>query len=221
MPSKEEVAKAILATTALRVHLDPRRTGVLVPDGFARDPNLVLEFGTNLYVPVPDLVVDEVGIRGTLTFGGVPFHCTVPWTAVFGLFDAEARGQVWKEDVPPDLPQTPVPDRHETECSFCKRHKTNVKCLIAGPGVSICDECVVDARATRSLFEIVRAFLFAEKDEAPLPPKKTDPYRDPSFTACSFCGHERSQMLVGATVRICRPCVRLSYDIAREGGYLR
>ena len=95
-----------------------------------------------------------------------------------------------------------------------------MKCLIAGPGVSICDECVVDARATRPFFEIVRAFFFTEKDEPPLPPKKTDPYRDPSFTACSFCGHERSQMLVGANVRICRPCVRLSYDIAREGGYL-
>jgi DNA-directed RNA polymerase subunit RPC12/RpoP len=33
-------------------------------------------------------------------------------------------------------------DRREYRCSFCGKAQTEVKTLIAGPGVFICDECV-------------------------------------------------------------------------------
>jgi ClpX C4-type zinc finger len=32
--------------------------------------------------------------------------------------------------------------RHEYRCSFCGKAQTEVKTLVAGPGVFICDECV-------------------------------------------------------------------------------
>ncbi len=36
-----------------------------------------------------------------------------------------------------------MPDKHHApECSFCGKHEKDVKRLIAGPGVFICDECV-------------------------------------------------------------------------------
>ena len=34
-----------------------------------------------------------------------------------------------------------VPEK--SECSFCGKTSDQVQCLIAGPGVSICEECVL------------------------------------------------------------------------------
>lgn len=31
---------------------------------------------------------------------------------------------------------------HEAQCSFCKKPRAEVRALVAGPGVSICDDCV-------------------------------------------------------------------------------
>ena len=41
---------------------------------------------------------------GTLTFGGQPFRCVLPWTAVYAaMVEGEQRGTVWPEDVPEDV----------------------------------------------------------------------------------------------------------------------
>ena len=32
--------------------------------------------------------------------------------------------------------------RHELKCSFCGKERSQVRRLIAGPGVYICDECI-------------------------------------------------------------------------------
>ena len=43
-------------------------------------------------------------IAGTLTFGGQPFRCVLPWTAVYAaMVEGEQRGTVWPEDVPEDV----------------------------------------------------------------------------------------------------------------------
>ena len=87
--------------------------------------------------------------------------------------------------------------------------------------VSICDECLVVARATRSFFEKVRAFFFEERDEPALPSKASTAYRDSSHTACSFCHWERAIMLAGSKARICRPCVRLAHDVVLQASPTR
>ena len=66
MPSKEAVAKAILTRTPLRIHLDPRRDGVVVPARFRNDARLILEVGEKMRVHIPDLVVDALGVKGHL-----------------------------------------------------------------------------------------------------------------------------------------------------------
>jgi len=38
--------------------------------------------------------------------------------------------------------KTTRPNRREYHCSFCGKAQTEVKTLVAGPGVFICDECV-------------------------------------------------------------------------------
>jgi hypothetical protein len=64
----------------------------------------VLRFGFTLSPAIADLSVDDNAIAGTLTFGGQPFHCVLPWTAVYAaMVEGEQRGTVWPEDVPEDV----------------------------------------------------------------------------------------------------------------------
>ena len=98
-PNKRAVAEALLDKGPVLVHLDARREAVSVPERFRREAKLVLRFGYGLSPPILDLTVDEVGIGGTLVFGGVPFRCVLPWSAIFAvILDGESRGMVWPED---------------------------------------------------------------------------------------------------------------------------
>ena len=109
-------------------------------------------------------------------------------------------------------------------CSFCGKRRREVRKLISGPRVFICNECVVRSR------EII----------GPPPPPEATPARtgthdrgpagaalpdDEDVTAekkppddmhCSFCGKPRTdvaQLVSGPTVYICNECVVLCEDI--------
>jgi len=104
LPPKREVVDDLLSEGAILVHLDARGEGVGVPAQFGGDPKLVLRFGFNLTPSIPDLQVDERGLRGTLTFGGVPHFCELPWSSVYAVVsEANSRGLVWPEDVPDEV----------------------------------------------------------------------------------------------------------------------
>jgi len=104
LPDKRQVVDELLVSGAVLVHVDARLDGVCVPGQFATDSKLVLRFGYNLSPAVPDLEVDDDGIRGTLTFGGVPHHCILPWHAIYAVVsDSNSRGLVWPDDVPDDV----------------------------------------------------------------------------------------------------------------------
>jgi hypothetical protein len=87
------------------IHLDPRRADVLVPKGFMGQPQLVLQVGLNMAIPIPDLTIDEAGISCTLSFNRAPFWCRIPWHAIYALVGEDGRGGVWPEDVPPEIQQ--------------------------------------------------------------------------------------------------------------------
>jgi stringent starvation protein B len=104
LPEKRDVAQELLTEGAILVHVDAREEEVGVPERFAGDSKLVLRFGHNLTPSIPDLEVDEDGIRGTLTFSGVPYKCDLPWDAVYAVVsEIDARGLVWPDDVPDDV----------------------------------------------------------------------------------------------------------------------
>jgi stringent starvation protein B len=103
-PDKRRTLEALLSRGPVLVHVDARRAEVAVPPRFRADPSLVLRFGYNLTPAIADLTVDEQAIAGTLTFAGQPFHCVLPWTAVYAaMVEGEQRGTVWPEDVPEDV----------------------------------------------------------------------------------------------------------------------
>jgi stringent starvation protein B len=93
----------LLERTSVFVHLDPRRPGVIVPQGFLKQPQLVLQIGLNMAIAIPDLNVGEEGISCTLSFNKRPHFCSLPWSSIYALIGEQGGGMVWPEDVPPEV----------------------------------------------------------------------------------------------------------------------
>ena len=105
LPPKLDVARYLLAQGSVFVHLDPRVDTVLVPQWYRSEPQLVLQIGFDMPVPIRDLQVDEDGIYGTLSFNRSPFTCHVQWDAVFALAGDDGRGMVWPDSMPQEITQ--------------------------------------------------------------------------------------------------------------------
>lgn len=103
LPPKKDVALALLESSTVFVHLDPRADGVTVPPWFKKQPQLVLQIGLNMPVPIPDLSLDGDGVSCTLSFNRSPQFCNVPWKAIYALVGEDGRGMVWPDDVPPEV----------------------------------------------------------------------------------------------------------------------
>jgi len=103
LPPKKDVALALLEKSSVFVHLDPRPTAAVVPASYKSQPQLVLQVGLNMHVPIPDLRFDDDGMSCTLSFNQAPFFCVIPWSAVFAMVGDDGRGMVWPEDVPPEV----------------------------------------------------------------------------------------------------------------------
>ena len=103
LPRKQAVALDLLERTSVFVHLDPRRPGVIVPPGFLKQPQLVLQIGLNMAIAIPDLEVGEEGISCTLSFNKRPHFCSLPWSSIYALIGEQGGGMVWPEDVPPEV----------------------------------------------------------------------------------------------------------------------
>src|SRR6202022_5111453 len=74
-----------------------------VPPWFKKNPQLVLQVGLSMPVPIPDLRLDDDGLSCTLSFNRAPFFCVVPWTSVFAMVGDDGRGMVWPDDVPAEV----------------------------------------------------------------------------------------------------------------------
>jgi hypothetical protein len=103
LPNKKDVARALLLKGTVFVHLDPRVDAVIVPQWLKRQPQLVLQVGLDLPIPIPDLRVDDVGVFGTLSFNRTAFTCVVPWIAVFAVVGDDGRGMVWPGSMPSEI----------------------------------------------------------------------------------------------------------------------
>lgn len=105
-PPKRDVMLALLQQAeSVFVNFDPRRDGVLVPPHLKRQPRVVLQYGLNMRIPIPDLDVGEEGIGATLSFDRVPQWTFVPWSAVFAIVSQDQRGMLWEADVPREIEQ--------------------------------------------------------------------------------------------------------------------
>jgi stringent starvation protein B len=102
-PSKRHAFLALLREGWTSLHLDARRPGVVVPANLKREAHLVLQYGHDLPIPIPDLEVDDYGVRATLSFSRTAHVTVVPWSAVYVVACDDGRGVLYTEDVPNDV----------------------------------------------------------------------------------------------------------------------
>jgi stringent starvation protein B len=102
-PSKQDAFLALLREGWTSLHLDARRPGVIVPAHLRGEAHLVLQYGHDLPISIPDLEVDDYGVRATLSFSRNPQLTVVPWSAVYVVACDDGRGVLYQEDVPEDV----------------------------------------------------------------------------------------------------------------------
>jgi stringent starvation protein B len=106
LPSKRQVVERLMSEGPILVHVDASQPEVSVPERFHGDPRLVLRFGYGLTPAIVDLSIDDDGLGGTLSFGGLPHRCVLPWPAIYAVVgEADQKGMVWPDDVPPEVEQ--------------------------------------------------------------------------------------------------------------------
>jgi stringent starvation protein B len=103
LPPKKDVMVALIQRSSVYIHLDPRREGVRVPPWFRNQPQLVLQVGLNMAIPIPDLGIEDDAVSCTLSFSRSPHFCYVPWAAVYALMGEDGKGMVWPDDIPPEV----------------------------------------------------------------------------------------------------------------------
>src|SRR5262245_40368200 len=94
---------ALIQRSSVYIHLDPRRDGVRVPQWFRNQPQLVLQVGLNMAIPIRDLAIEDDAVSCTLSFSRSPHFCYVPWPAVYALMGEDGKGMVWPDDIPPEV----------------------------------------------------------------------------------------------------------------------
>lgn len=108
-PSKQQAFLALLKEGWTSLHLDARHAGVLVPDAFRNEAHLILQYGHDLPIAIPDLEVDEDGVRATLSFSRTAHLTFIPWSAVYAVTGDDGRGILFAEDVPSDVSVVAAP----------------------------------------------------------------------------------------------------------------
>lgn len=105
---------------------------------------------------------------------------------------------------------------HEVlRCSFCNKRQNEVRKLIAGPKVFICDECVdvcVDIVADDSRFQEP---VGAQAEKTPIAP----PRRRQSVESCSLCGRTAAMNVLAVAGRgvLCGDCADAVEDALLRG----
>lgn len=85
--------------------LDPRQEGLVLPDDLLQAGQPIpINIGLRMAIPIPDLAIDDDGIRATLSFDRTPFACVIPWAAVLRL-SLDDEHLVWV--TPPELKEPP------------------------------------------------------------------------------------------------------------------
>jgi stringent starvation protein B len=114
-PPKQQAFLALLKEGWTSLHLDARQAGVSVPDSFRGEAHLVLQYGHDLPIPIPDLEVDDFGVRATLSFSRMAHLTMVPWSAVYAVACVDGRGVLYPEDVPSDVSVIASPESAAVE----------------------------------------------------------------------------------------------------------
>jgi len=101
---KHDAFLELLEQGMTMLHLDARAANVDVPSQFQDDAHLRLNFSHRFHLDTFE--IDENGVVASLSFGGIPHSCNIPWTAVFAMTQqTTGASRVWAMDIPIELVQ--------------------------------------------------------------------------------------------------------------------
>jgi stringent starvation protein B len=101
---KRETLLRFLSEGMVLVHLDARLPGVRVPRAHRNEP--LLRLNLSYRFASRDLVVDDDGVRCTLSFSGLPYLCELPFPAIFAITShVSGESMVWPESLPTEARQ--------------------------------------------------------------------------------------------------------------------
>jgi len=110
----------------------------------------------------------------------------------------------------------PRQDEAKLICSFCGKSQHQVRKLIAGPTVYICDECI---KLCNDITAAEAERTEVAPDNAPANQTEANTSTQLQLLCCSFCGknqREVKRLIAGPTVYICDECIGLCNDIIAE-----
>jgi stringent starvation protein B len=131
VPDKRQTLLDVLERGVAMVHLDARKPGVVVPSQYAQEPHLRLNLSYRYNIP--DLDMSDERVQATLSFGGRPFRCVLPWGSIFGITSHAGEGQVWPEDLPGEVMEG-IATRRDSKTPEPVQHKPALSCVASGNG---------------------------------------------------------------------------------------
>ena len=131
VPDKRQTLLHFLERGVTMVHLDARQPGVVVPPQYAQEPHLRLNLSYRYNIP--DLELRERGVQATLSFGGRPFRCVLPWGSIFGITSHAGEGQVWPEDLPGEVMEG-IATRRDPKAAEDAHVRPSLSCVASGNG---------------------------------------------------------------------------------------
>src|SRR5881409_305086 len=103
-------------------------------------------------------------------------------------------------------------DGEKLKCSFCGKSQEQVRKLVAGPGVYICDECI------ELCTEIIEEELYGES-EAPAAPRHTPKPREIYDTLCQYViGQDRGIVDLAGLGGVARRDLRYPVPVRHRAG---
>lgn len=105
--SRFKVASKLLGEGLTMIHVVRAREGVVLPKS-CQTPVVHLNFSYRF--GLDDFCVDAKGIRASLSFGGVPHWCDLPWDAVVGISSSVAdQFYIWIDCFRPEEIESLLP----------------------------------------------------------------------------------------------------------------
>lgn len=137
METPRELIEELLKDDHCLVHINAATKGVTLPDHLAKNPTVTLKLS---YYFAGTLLMNESDITVELRFGGIPFTCTIPYTAIWAVTSAGGFHTTFDEKAPhpsypallkkdqktkPEKPLTVLPKKKEKKerPNFLKRVK--------------------------------------------------------------------------------------------------
>lgn len=111
MVSKKELLEFLLQRTYPWVGVVPDHPGVDVPSHLRGNPRVDFQLRFKEGAQIPDLIIDDAGWSGTLSFNGSLHRVVVPWEACLAFSEGPATGFLVVFPGPPIDEQKPDPER--------------------------------------------------------------------------------------------------------------